>query len=229
MLFGLIAASVSPDEVADVLAGAPALVALMVLVIRPAMVALTTWGSELDLHRDAAQAAGLDARRGGMLVDSLSREAELEEVTDALLLSRSDDFNALAAADLRSELGHGHVYRIAPDPDESDLLPPASDAGILGRDDLTFAELSRRLADGAQIVEATVDGNGGAGGGPNDVPLFVVRPNGGLHAVTDVESPTPRRGDTVIALADATSDAAAGRPTSPTRKSPSDRPIPRAG
>jgi hypothetical protein len=33
-----------------------------------------------------------------MLIDPLSREAELEEVTDAVLLSRSDLFNALAAA-----------------------------------------------------------------------------------------------------------------------------------
>ena len=51
-----------------------------------------------------------------MLIDSLNREAELEEVTDALLLSRSDDFNAIAALDLRGDLGHGHVYRIAPIP-----------------------------------------------------------------------------------------------------------------
>ena len=50
------------------------------------------------------------------MVDAVERETELEEITDALLLTRSDDFNALAAAELRPELGHGHVYRIAPDP-----------------------------------------------------------------------------------------------------------------
>src|SRR5262249_8279251 len=90
----------------------------------------------------AAPAAGLDADRGRMLVDSLERETELEEVTDALLMSRSDDFNALAAFELRGDLGHGHVYRIAPNPDEPDLLPPRAAADILGAEELTLAELT---------------------------------------------------------------------------------------
>ena len=66
--------------------------------------------------------------------DDLDDEDELEEVTDALLLSRSDDFNALAASELRADLGHGHVYRIAPDPREPDLQPPPATADVLGPD-----------------------------------------------------------------------------------------------
>jgi hypothetical protein len=42
--------------------------------------------------RAAALDAGLDADRGRMMVGALDREAELEEITDALLLTRSDDF-----------------------------------------------------------------------------------------------------------------------------------------
>ena len=57
--------------------------------------------------REAARAAGIDADRGRMMVDAVGRDAELEEVTDVLLLTRSDDFNAVTAAELRSELGHG--------------------------------------------------------------------------------------------------------------------------
>ena len=83
-----------------------------------------------------------------MMVDAVEREAELEEVTDALLLTQSDDFNALAAAELRLEVGHAHVFRVAPDPAAQDLLPPAGEGGILGSRDLTFAELSRRFAAG---------------------------------------------------------------------------------
>src|SRR5262249_51251516 len=64
--------------------------------------------------REAARAAGIDADRGRMLVDAVSRDAEFEDITDALVLTRSDDFNALAATVLRAELGHGHVYRVAP-------------------------------------------------------------------------------------------------------------------
>jgi NhaP-type Na+/H+ or K+/H+ antiporter len=304
VLFVMIAASVSPSEVRSVLGGALALVAVMILVIRPAMVALTTWRSELNgreralvawmaprgivagatasafglqlasagvqgankilpivfvaifatvviygltgtlvarrlgmaaasgtlvlivgghesaraigsalkgagvgvrlwagpLTQGAARAAGLEADSGRMLIDSLSREAELEEVTDALLLSRSDDFNALAAAELRNDLGQGHVYRIAPDHDQPDLLPPASEADILARNDLTFAELTRRVAHGEQFIRATADRAATPERNQDGTVLFVIDSNGGMHAATHGEDPAVRDGDTVIRL-----------------------------
>jgi NhaP-type Na+/H+ or K+/H+ antiporter len=253
VLFILIAASVSPDDVGAVLPEALALVAIMALVIRPAAVAFATWRSELTLRqrafvawmaprgivagatasafglqlseqglaggddvlpivfvaifgtvvlygltgapvagrlgvagaggrlalivgghdwareigvalerggiearlwtgdaaeRDAARAAGIDADRGRMMVDAVSREAELEEVTDALLLTSHDDFNALAAAELRIELGHDRVHRLAPDPEAPALLPPEHEYGLLP----TYAEMERRFAEGARVV-----------------------------------------------------------------------------
>jgi NhaP-type Na+/H+ or K+/H+ antiporter len=148
----------------------------------------------------AARSAGLEADRGRMLVDSLNREAELEEVTDALLLSRSDDFNAIAALDLRGDLGHGHVYRVAPDPDEPDLLLPASGADILGRRELTLAEFSRRLGHGARIVTRALDRGAGSISDLNAVPLFVVGSNGELRGATDGTAPLLESGDTVIEL-----------------------------
>jgi NhaP-type Na+/H+ or K+/H+ antiporter len=260
VLFILIAASVSVDDVVDVLPEALVLVALMVLVIRPAAVALATWRSPLTVRerafvgwmaprgivagatasafglqlaqkglagagsilpvvfvaifatvvlygltsapvarrlgvagaggmvalivgghdwargvatalqqagirvrlwtgdRDAqaaARAAGLEADHGRMMVDAISREEELEEITHALVLTPSDDVNALVAAELRTELGHAHVYRLAPDPDAIDLLPPDGEGGLL----LTYDEMARRFADGAQLV---VETDGGA-------------------------------------------------------------------
>ena len=80
-------------------------------------VAVRMWVGPLD-HQTAARDAGLDADRGRIMVDAISREAELEEVTDALLLTQSDDFNTLGAAELRDELGHRHVFRVAPHPSE---------------------------------------------------------------------------------------------------------------
>jgi NhaP-type Na+/H+ or K+/H+ antiporter len=259
VLFILIAASVSPDDVVDVLPQALALVAVMVLVIRPAAVALATHRTGLPLReraflawmaprgivagasasafalqltqdqvagaeqilpvvfvvifgtvalygltaapvarrlgvagsggrlalvvgghewalrvaaalqeagigvrmwtgdareREAARAAGLEADRGRMMVDSITREAELDEVTDAFLLTRSDDFNALAAAELRVELGHQHVHRLAPHPDAPYLLPPAREDGLLP----SYDELARALADGATVTIATAPG-----------------------------------------------------------------------
>jgi NhaP-type Na+/H+ or K+/H+ antiporter len=306
VLFVLIAASVSPGDVEAVLPGALALVAAMALVIRPLVVALATWRSELTVRQRAflawmaprgivagatasafglqlaqaniaganrilpiafvvifgtvvlygltaapvarllgvaehggtlvlvvggnvmartvaealkragvgvrlwagradqqaaARAAGLDADRGRMLVDAVTREAELEEVTDALLVTGSDDFNALAAAELRAELGHGRVFRVAPDPEAVDLAAPPNEPGILGRAGLTFAELHRRLDAGAQIVQV---GAAERPAGDSEVVLFVVTAGGALRVATGDGPPATQAGDTTIALSGGT-------------------------
>ena len=304
ILFVMIAASVSPSEVDSVLPGALGLVAIMILVIRPLMVAVTTLRSELTPRERAftgwmaprgivagatasafalqladagiqgatkilpivfvvvfgtvvvygltglpvarwlgvaggegtvvlivggheaaravgtalkragvgvrlwagpstqsvARSAGLDADRGRMLVDSLSREAELEEITDALLMSRSDDFNALAAAELRDDLGHGHVYRFAPDPNEPDLLAPAAEVDILGRGELTLAELNQRIAQGGRFVQRTIYGTDRPGLEHMGIPLFVINSRRNLHGVTDRNTSRTHPGDQVIEL-----------------------------
>jgi hypothetical protein len=309
VLFVMIAASVSPSDVRHVLAGSLVLVAIIILLIRPVVVAVSTWRSSLDVHerafvawmaprgivagatasafglqlasagirgadkilpivfvvifgtvvvyglsgplvarrlgvageqgtlvlivgghesaraigaalkdagvgvrlwaglsaQPAAHAVGLDADSGRILVDSLSREAELEEITDALLVTRSDDFNALAAAELRAELGHGHVYRIAPEPDEPDLLPPAIAADILGPRALTLSELDRRLADGAQFVRTTVDGDNRVDLLTEPELLFIVGANGAMRAAIADSRPERRGGDTLVGLCAAVS------------------------
>jgi NhaP-type Na+/H+ or K+/H+ antiporter len=304
-LFVLISASVSPSDVNAVLPGALALVAIMVLVIRPLAVALATWRSGLSLRerafvgwvaprgivagatasafgleleqahvpgaehilpivfvaifatvvlygltaapvarllgvaeatgrvvlvvggtpwaravaislkaaglsvrlwsgrpRDqaAARAAGLQAEPGRMMLDAMSRETELEDITDALLLTGNDDLNAVVAMALRTELGHARVYRPAPDVDETDLLAPAGEPGILGTGLLTSAELGRRFAAGARLVEGPV--NGGASDG--DVVLFVISPDGDLRVASADRPPPAKAGDRVIALVGAT-------------------------
>jgi hypothetical protein len=300
-LFVLISASVSPSDVSAVLPGALALVAIMVLVIRPLAVALSTWRSELSLRerafvawmaprgivagatasafglelqqahvpgaqhvlpivfvaifatvviygltaarvarllgvaepkgrvvlvvggtpwaraiaaalkgagfgvrlwsgravdQEAARAVGLTAERGKIMLDAISRETELEDVTDALLLTGNDDFNALAALALRTELGHGRVHRSAPDLEETDLLAPAGEQGILGADMLTSAELERRFAAGARLVEESPNGGPPDGG----VALFVVTADGDLRVASAGKPPPRKAGDRVIAL-----------------------------
>ena len=300
-LFVLIAASVAPADIADVLPEALGLVAVMVLVIRPLAVALACWGSELTVRermlaawmaprgivagatasgfglqltqlgvpgadrilpitfvaifgtvvlygltvapvarllgvaeegrtmvlivgghpwaraiasalRDAgvgvrlwagradeqaaARAAGLDADRGRLMVDAISREAELEEITDALVLTGNDDFNALVAAELRIELGHGCVHRVAPVPD-GHLLPASTDTGVLGDDALTFAELGRRFEAGERLVACEAAATAAWSTG---TPLFVVTAGGALAVARDGRDPAVAPGDTVIAL-----------------------------
>jgi hypothetical protein len=148
------------------------------------------------VDQEAARAVGLTAERGKMMLDAISRETELEDVTDALLLTGNDDFNALAALALRTELGHGRVYRAAPDLDETDLYAPAGEQGILGTDRLTSAELHRRFAAGARLVEGP--GNDGAGDG--EVALFVLTAGGDLRVASAGKPPPVKDGDRVIAL-----------------------------
>jgi hypothetical protein len=146
----------------------------------------------------AARDAGLQADRGRMMLDAVSREAELEDVTDALLLTHNDDFNSLAAAALRIELGHGRVFRVAPDPEETDLLAPEGEPGILGDADLTSAELARRYEAGARFISRDADGRSQ---GAHDVALFTVTAAGGLYVAHGGRTPRAQAGDTIIALA----------------------------
>ena len=152
-------------------------------------------------HRDAARAAGLEADRGRIMVNAVTREAELEEITDAMLLTGSDDFNALAAAELRGHLGHEHVYRVAPDPEQPDLLPPPREAGLLGSATLTFAEFDRLFAEGAQITTHPGQDIASPADGATELALFAVTPNGRLSVAADGRSPDVRPGDSVVVLA----------------------------
>jgi len=160
-------------------------------------VAVRMWVGPLE-DQSAARAAGLDADRGRIMVDAISREAELEEVTDAVFLTPSDDFNTLGAAELRGELGDRHVYRVAPHPDDPHLLPPASEGGILGNRSLTHAELDRWFAAGARLE--TREHNPGPRSAPHDVPLFAVAPSGRLRIAADGRALNVQPGDTVIVL-----------------------------
>ena len=169
------------------------------LALKRCGVSVRMWvGSAHD--REAALAAGLDADRGRMMVDAFEREAELDGVTHALLLTRSDDFNAVAAAELRRELGHGHVFRVAPDPEEPDLLPPVEESGILGAPDLTFEELSRRFADGARLVVRSSPQLPSDLGAATGVPLFAIDASGRLQVAADGRLPELRSAEQVVVL-----------------------------
>jgi hypothetical protein len=159
-------------------------------------VAVRMWVGPVD-QQAAARDSGLDADRGRIMVDAIAREAELEEVTDALLLTQSDDFNTLCAAELRNELGHGHVFRIAPHPDQPDLVPPSKEAGILMNRSLTFAELDREFSAGAKLLSAPANGNPLP---PGALPLFAITPAGQLSIAADGRPLVVRPDDTVLAL-----------------------------
>lgn len=150
-------------------------------------------------EQTAARVDGLDARNARLGVDLASREAELEEVADALLLTNSDNFNALASYELRQELGHDHVYRLPPEDELLDLVPRDAEGHILFARDLTFGELSRRFEAGAELAVAPVADPPAASSDDTRI-LFVVSPGGMLRIATARQQIQPAAGDTVVWL-----------------------------
>jgi NhaP-type Na+/H+ or K+/H+ antiporter len=142
----------------------------------------------------AARAEGLAAGKARLGVDLATREEELEEVTDALLVTESDDFNALAAYELRRDLGHEHVYRLPAGDHVLDLVPAYAEGSILFGEDLTYAELTRRFDAGAELVESD------SAPGDGLTALFVVGESGELTVVTAGQPPVTRPGDVNICL-----------------------------
>jgi hypothetical protein len=152
----------------------------------------------------AAREAGLEAHNARLGVDLATREAELDEVTDALLLTGSDNFNALAAFELRQELGHDHVFRLAPGSDLLDPVPRYAEGRILFSRELTFVELNRRFETGAKLLTLPSNGHSGGTRAPTsgDTLLFVLSNAGGLRVVTPSFRSRAADGDTAIWLAD---------------------------
>jgi NhaP-type Na+/H+ or K+/H+ antiporter len=166
--------------------------------LKAAGMGVRLWTGRSD-EQAAAREEGLAAGNARLGVDLVSREEELEEVTDALLMTESDDFNALAAFELRQELGREHVYRLSPGGELLDLVPAYAEGRILFGENLTFSELTRRFDAGAGVVEV-------AGAEDGVTPLFVVD-GGALTIVTAGPRPAPAAGATTIGLVSLASES----------------------
>ena len=173
VLYGLTAAPVArrlglagAGEDVVLIVGGNAWARTIALALKAAGLGVRLWTGRSD-EQAAAREAGLTAGNARLGVDLASREEELEEITDALVMTESDDFNALAAFELRQELGRDHVYRLPPRGELLDLVPAYAEGRILFGEDLTFSELTRQFDAGARLVEVAGDRDGVR-------PLFVV-------------------------------------------------------
>jgi NhaP-type Na+/H+ or K+/H+ antiporter len=153
--------------------------------------------SGMPEEQHAARDAGLPADKGRMMLGALAREVELEDVTDALVLTANDDLNLLATAELREQLGHGHVFRLAPDARAGDLVPPEDERDVLADRALTPSELGRRLRQGGRLITGPAEPDGGA---PTRLPLFAIGPSGTVAVATPGHPPPSGAQDRVIAL-----------------------------
>jgi hypothetical protein len=137
------------------------------------------WTGRQD-EQEAAKAAGLDAGPPPLGVEVERLESELEEVSDALVMTESDDFNALAAYELRQALGRDRVYRLAPREIAATPTAGYAEGRTLFADELTFPALSDRVEAGGKVVQLSTRGLADATGSGVPTPLFIVSADGRL-------------------------------------------------
>ena len=128
----------------------------------------------------AAREPGLEAGKARP-ADGESREAELEEVSEALLLTESDDPMLSRPSSCVRSSEAGHVCRLPPVGGGPSPNAPLTRGSLLFASELTFGELPRRLEAGAQHVELPPDGGTATDG---LTPLFVVTGDGVMRVAT---------------------------------------------
>lgn len=148
-----------------------------------------------DGQRRSITDAGLDLAAGELLAAATGAEAEREGITDVLLLTDEDDFNALAFMTLKERV-EGSVHQLAPPIRSHGVVAASTGSEALFGAGLDRPELAQRYAGGARIVVHRVDEGIPAG---HDM-LFLVRPDGRLAAATETGAPTPGGGDIAILL-----------------------------
>jgi NhaP-type Na+/H+ or K+/H+ antiporter len=160
----------------------------------------------LERQRDEISRVGIELAPGELLAAATGEGAEIEGVTEVLLLTDEDDFNALAATTLRGNLD-GPVYRVAAPRHTHGVVAPYIDDEVLFSESLTRVALDVRHVHGATIVSRPATDPVPAG----HELLFVVHADGQLKPVTEHSRPTTAAGDTLILLTPArvASDAAA--------------------
>ena len=150
--------------------------------LRSAGLEVLMWAG-LDQQREQIRQAGLELAPGELLAAATGRGARLEGITDVLLLTDEDDFNALASVVLTGNV-EGPVYRLAPQLRSHGVVAPYTGGEVLFGDGLTRRAVSGRYADGARIsVAASAEPTAGPAGptGRPAVPGAGGRASGGRH------------------------------------------------
>jgi NhaP-type Na+/H+ or K+/H+ antiporter len=161
----------------------------------------------LEGQRERIRQATLPLAAGEMLASVAADRAELTGVTEVLLLTTEDDFNALAASVLRYAVSD-QVFRLAPPAGDRGVVAPFTGGRVLFSQALNRSTIRTRYQAGARITACRAGGPLPPGG----EILFLVRSDGQLDPATRQVTPAARDGDTLVVLGDPVALAAAGGP-----------------
>lgn len=152
----------------------------------------------LERQREQITEAALELAPGELLASVTADRADPSGINTVLLLTGEDDFNALAASVLRYSVGD-RVFRLGPPASGRGVVAPYTSGDVLFGRTLNRSTLASRYKNGARIVALRAAGALLPAG--HDL-LFLVRADGRLEPATRRRTPTPRAGDTVVALSD---------------------------
>jgi NhaP-type Na+/H+ or K+/H+ antiporter len=160
--------------------------------LRTAGLDVLMWAPSDDLRTQIEQ-AGFELAPADQLTAAVSEGASLEGVTDVLMLTGEDDYNALAATILVGASATP-VYRLAPS--DSGAVSSNAAGEALFTTTLTHPALTARHTAGANFTTQASDG-----GTPQDSDLlFRVNADGTLIPATLSRPPHPQPGDTLVLL-----------------------------
>ena len=149
----------------------------------------------LTEQREAIRRAGLTVAPGELLAAATGRRAQLEGISEVLLLTAEDDFNALASVVLPGQLD-GRVYRVAAPQHSHGVVAPYTGGELLFDAALTRSALTSRYDQGARIQTVTAEQPVPDG----EFVLFVVRRDRRLDPVTTHGRPPVEDGDSLVIL-----------------------------
>ena len=200
-LYGLTAAPVArwlgvarAGRSRPLLVGGDAFVVDLARTLRSAGLEVLLWAG-LEEERERIRRAGLDLAPGELLA-AATGGAELEGVTTVLLLTREDDFNALASTLLVDTI-EGPIYRLAPPTESHGVVAPYTGGEVLFPA-INRSDVDRRYRSGATVISRPAGASWRAG---EDL-LFVIHADGGLVPVTADHALEPVPGDTLVLLVD---------------------------
>ena len=164
--------------------------------LRAAGVEVLLWAGQ-EQERARIRQAHLELAKGELLASAAGSGALLEGVTDVLLLTDEDDFNALASTLLQAgDEGEIQVYRLGPASGTQGVVAPFIGSEVLFGAGLSRTALAARYRRGARITAQPAD---------HAIPdgydlLFVLRQDGHLEPATRTAQPSPSAGETLVLL-----------------------------
>lgn len=189
-------------------------------------------------HVRLARLAGLPAVDGSILGHEVAERVELTSIGRLLALTPNDEVNRLAVDQFARVFGRGECYRLPAAQRSKKAQQTEPSDGEHGRvlfaPDATHAALVERLARGAGIKRTGLTREFNFEQfrqlyGADAVPLFVLsKESGAIRPFTVVDPPSPRPGQILIALAQATPAPPASPATAEKTSSPAESPSPAA-